>query len=261
MFDFLFATFLYAAIFCFVCCLRYQPSCAVKMATDTPHLPKDEPQPAFLNQVWTTEPEQKPESANALIEQEAGVQGAGGKDVRRALSRVGERVSLVQKSPAAMPWSEAEQGLQSPTSLSCIHSVGVQFPSVCLPAPPSPAPLPLIEESLVASDGSCKTAQSGEPVVETLKAVESEPVKAIGTLDPSKLTLRQCRAVIREINKGLPKVDRIRQKINGKDAPADWLRSQIARYLEAQPASKLPNEVVLKACIFPSAEENSVEAG
>jgi hypothetical protein len=121
MFDFLFATFLYSAIFCFVCCLRYQPNGAVKMATDMPHLPKDEPQPASLNQVSTTEPEQKPESANALIEQEAGVQGAGGKDVRRALrlrlersaeSRVGERVSLVQKSPAAMPWSEAEQGLQ-----------------------------------------------------------------------------------------------------------------------------------------------------
>ncbi len=35
------------------------------------------------------------------FEQEAGVQGAGGK---------GERVSLACKSPAAMPWSEAEQG-------------------------------------------------------------------------------------------------------------------------------------------------------
>jgi len=70
------------------------------------------------------------------IEQEAGVQGAGCK---------GERVSLAQKSPAAMPWSETEQGLQSPTSLSCLHSVGVQSPSVCPPAPPSPAPLPLFE--------------------------------------------------------------------------------------------------------------------
>ena len=166
-----------------------------------------------------------------------------------------------QKSPAAMPWSEAELGLQSPTSLSCLHTVGVQSPSVCPPAPPSPAPLPLIEESLAASDGPYKTAQSEELVVETLKAVESEPVKAVGTLDPSKLTLRQCRAVIREINKGLPKVDRIRQKINGKDAPADWLRSQIAHHLEAQPASTMTNEVVLKACIFPEAEVHSVEAG
>jgi hypothetical protein len=67
--------------------------------------------------------------------------------------------------------------------------------------------------------------------------------------------------VIREINKGLPKLDRIRQKINGKDAPTDWLRVQIARYLEAQPASTMTNDVVQKACIFPSAEENSVEAG
>jgi hypothetical protein len=128
-------------------------NCAVKIATKTANLPKEEPQPASLNQVSTTEPEQKPESANALI-----------------------------------------------------------------------------EETLAASDGPYKTAQSEEPVVETLKAVESEPVKSVGTLDPSKLTLRQCRAVIREINKGLPKVDRIRQKINGKDAPADWLRSQIARH-------------------------------
>jgi len=277
--DIMFATFLYAAITCFVCCLRYQPSCAVEIATNSTNQSADEPQLADVSQVSTTEPEQKPEAANALIEQEAGVQGAGFdvsaqpngcKDVRRALrlrlersaeSRVGERVSLVQKSPAAMPWSEAEQGLQSPTSLSCLHSVGVQFPSVCPPAPPSPAPLPLFEESLVASDGSYKPAQSEELVVETLKAVESEPVKAVGTLDPSTLTLRQCRAVIREINKGLPKVDRIRQKINGKDAPADWLRSQIAHHLEAQPASVIANDVVQKACIFPLAEENSVEAG
>ena len=151
--DIIFATFLYAAILSFVCCLRYQPSCAVKMATDTPHLPKDEPQPASLHQVSTTEPEQKPKAANALI-----------------------------------------------------------------------------EESLAASGGPYKTAQSEELVVETLKAVESKPVKAVGTLNPSTLTLRQCRAVIREINKGLPKVDRIRQKINGKDASADWLRSQIAHH-------------------------------
>jgi hypothetical protein len=58
-------------------------------------------------------------------------------------------------------------------------------------------------------------------------------------LDPRMLTLRQCRAVIREINLGLPKQDRIRQKINGKDAPADWLRGQIARYLETHPDDEL----------------------
>ncbi len=32
--DLLFATFLYAAIFCFVCCLRYQPSCAKDAPAD-----------------------------------------------------------------------------------------------------------------------------------------------------------------------------------------------------------------------------------
>jgi hypothetical protein len=67
-------------------------------------------------------------------------------------------------------------------------------------------------------------------------------------VNPSKLTLRQCRAVIREINKGLPKLDRIRQKINGKDAPADWLRGQIARYLEVHPSLAMAVEEVLKAC-------------
>jgi hypothetical protein len=81
---------------------------------------------------------------STILEQEAGVQGAGCK---------GERVSLAQKSPAAMPWSEAEQGLQSPTSLSCLQTEGVQSPSVCPPAPPSPAPLPLIEAALRSIDG------------------------------------------------------------------------------------------------------------
>lgn len=65
-------------------------------------------------------------------------------------------------------------------------------------------------------------------------------------LDPSKLTLRQCRAVIREINKGLAKQDRIRQKINGKDAPADWLRGQIARYLEIHADEAMAMEEILK---------------
>lgn len=47
-----------------------------------------------------------------------------------------------------------------------------------------------------------------------------------------KLTLRQCRAIIRSLNTTLPKSDRIRLKINGKDAPTSWLRSQIRKYLE-----------------------------
>jgi hypothetical protein len=53
--------------------------------------------------------------------------------------------------------------------------------------------------------------------------------------------------VIRFINQGLPKQDRIRQKINGKDAPTNWLRSQIARYLEAHPTFAMAFEEVLKA--------------
>ena len=83
----------------------------------------------------------------------------------------------------------------------------------------------LIEETLAAKDGFYEPAQIIEPV----EAVEKEPLREVTTQDTSKLTLRQCRAVIREINKGLPKEERIRQKINGKDAPTDWLRGQIAR--------------------------------
>jgi hypothetical protein len=79
-------------------------------------------------------------------------------------------------------------------------------------------------------------------------SVEEEVLLKAGTQDTSKLTLRQCRAVIREINKGLPKVDRIRQKINGKDAPTDWLRGQIARYLEIHPTRANSVAEVLKAC-------------
>jgi len=152
--DFLFATFLYSAIICFVCCLCYQLSCTADMATDTSNLAVDEPQPADINQVSTAKPEQKPEAENALIETETNLQ----LPVSQSIKEV----------------SKARDG--QPTSLSTDHN--------------------------------------------SLHIL----------LEPSKLTLRQCRAVIREINKGLPKLDRIRQKINGKDAPADWLRGQIARY-------------------------------
>jgi len=177
----MFATVLYVTIICFICCLRYQPSYAVTVATDTADLPTDEPQPADINQVSTSEPEKKPEAAmpkavreatNALIETEINSQLPVGQSIKDA--------------------SEARDS--QPTSLSTDHG----------------------SRNIV--------------------------------LEPSKLTLRQCRAVIREINKGLPKQDRIRQKINGKDAPADWLRSQIARYLETHPTSAMTLEVVLKAC-------------
>jgi len=147
--DIIFATFLYAAMICFVCCLRYQPSCAKTVATDITDLPTEEPQQADINPAHTRVLEQKLEPAQVI-----------------------------------------------------------------------------------------------DPVVN----VESERLLAVGTLDPSKLTLRQCRAVIREINTGLPKEDRIRQKINGKDAPADWLRGQITRYLETHPTKVMAVEEVLKAC-------------
>jgi hypothetical protein len=163
--DIMFATFLYVAILSFVCCLRYQPSSAT-IPTDTANLPTDEPQPADINQVFTTFPEMKPEAGNAVIETEINSQLPVSQSIKEAL----------------------EAGDSQPASLSTGH-------------------------------GSLNTVP-----------------------DPSKLTLRQCRAVIREINKGLPKQDRIRQKINGKDAPADWLRGQIARYSEAHPALAMAME-------------------
>ncbi len=169
--DVLFATFVYSAILSFVCCLRYQPSCAKTAERTTQELPTDEQNQADINPALTDEPEQKLEHENALI-----------------------------------------------------------------------------EETLAAKDGFYEPAQIKDQVLEAVEAVEKEPLREVATQDTSKLTLRQCRAVIREINKGLPKVDRIRQKINGKDAPADWLRIQIAHHLEAQPTSAMALEVVLKAC-------------
>lgn len=166
--DIMFATVLYVAMICFVCCLRYQPNCATTIATNTSNLPSDKPQPADINQVSTTKPEQKPEPTNPLI--------------------------------------ETETSLQLPVT-------------------------PYIKDVSETLDSQPTSLVTGQSSLDTV-------------LDPSKLTLRQCRAVIREINKGLPKQDRIRQKINGKDAPADWLRSQIARHLETHPATAITLEAV-----------------
>ncbi|MFB2836597.1 hypothetical protein [Floridanema evergladense] len=55
-----------------------------------------------------------------------------------------------------------------------------------------------------------------------------------------QLTLRQCRAVIRSLNTTLPKSDRIRLKINGKDAPTAWLRLQIKKHLEDKQEQIIP---------------------
>lgn len=169
--DIMFATMLYVGMICFVCCLRYQPNCAATVEAATAEQLTDESQLTDINQGSTTEPEQKPEPANIIVEAEAS--------------------SHIAVTSNYIGWSEAGDG--QPTSLSTGHD-------------------------------SSKTV-----------------------LDPSKLTLRQCRAVIREINKGLAKQDRIRQKINGKDAPSDWLRGQIARYLETHADEAMAMEEILKA--------------
>ena len=175
--DIIFATVLYVTMICFVCCLRYQPSFATTVTTNTTDLPTDEPQPADISQVWTTEPEQKPEPAMP-------------KAVREATNALIETETSLQLPVAQYINEASEPGDSQPTSLSTGH--------------------------------------------DSLNIV----------VNPSKLTLRQCRAVIREVNKGLPKQNRIRQKINGKDAPADWLRSQITRYLETHPDEAMAVEEV-----------------
>lgn len=70
------------------------------------------------------------------------------------------------------------------------------------------------------------------------KETQPQSIKTL-TIDPNSLTRRQCSTVIREINKGLPKGDRIRQKVNGVDQPTDWMRVQIARHLEGKPQDAL----------------------
>jgi len=109
-------------------------------------------------------------------------------------------------------------------------------------------PAHTLEPSQKLKSAPALVEDSLTPVIEPVLEADDKLLLNIGTLDSSKLTLRQCRAVIRFINQGLPKQDRIRQKINGKDAPTDWLRGQIARYLEVHPARANSVEEVLKAC-------------
>jgi len=168
--DIMFATMLYVAMICFVCCLRYQPDCATTVETATAYRLTDESQQTDINQGSTAQPELLPEPVNILVETEASSHTAVTRYIKEA-SEGGD-----------------SQPISSVTGQDSLHIV----------------------------------------------------------LDPSKLTLRQCRAVIREINKGLARQDRIRQKINGKDAPADWLRSQIVRYLEAHPSIAMAVEELLK---------------
>lgn len=82
-------------------------------------------------------------------------------------------------------------------------------------------------------------AQSAIP--ETLaQSIEVPPIATKPkTLDPYSLTRRQCSTVIRALNKGLPKGERIRQKVNGVDQSTDWMRVQIARHLEGKPQDAL----------------------
>lgn len=74
----------------------------------------------------------------------------------------------------------------------------------------------------------------------TLSLPESEQIE--------KLTLRQCRAVIRSLNSTVPKSASIRLKINGKDAPISWLQAQIRKHLEDRRLQAAPIiEQILKA--------------
>lgn len=70
-----------------------------------------------------------------------------------------------------------------------------------------------------------------QPAVDPFTNSHSETLNCLSTLDLDHLPLRECRKAIRLINTHLPKPERIRQKIKGKDAPVAWLRQQIKQYL------------------------------
>jgi hypothetical protein len=68
-------------------------------------------------------------------------------------------------------------------------------------------------------------------------SVESSVEVQSTSLDVDSLSLRELRQVIRALNEGLAKNDpqRIRQKVNKKDAPLDWLKSQVKTRLKEEP--------------------------
>jgi hypothetical protein len=50
-----------------------------------------------------------------------------------------------------------------------------------------------------------------------------------------RLTLRQCRTVIRALNSTVPRSEHIRLKLNKKDVPVDSLKFQIKKHFEHRP--------------------------
>lgn len=67
-------------------------------------------------------------------------------------------------------------------------------------------------------------------------------------LQVDRLSLRQCRTVIRALNSTLPRSDRIRLKLNKKDVPVASLKFQIKKHFEHRPQQVVSlMEQILKA--------------
>lgn len=93
-------------------------------------------------------------------------------------------------------------------------------------------PYPVMFEPKQFEDATLAPTSVLNRTQKELHCVKTEYSPAI---DFTALSLRQCRAIIKEINKELPRTERIRQKVNRKDQPLSWLRSQIKKRLEQEP--------------------------
>jgi hypothetical protein len=106
-------------------------------------------------------------------------------------------------------------------------------------------PYPVMFEPTQLEDATVAPTSILDRTKKELCYIKTEYSPAI---DFTTLSLRQCRAIIKEINKELPRTERIRQKVNRKDQPLSWLRSQIKKRLEQEPINtSLVISSVLKA--------------
>jgi len=106
-------------------------------------------------------------------------------------------------------------------------------------------PYPVMFEPTQLEDATLVPTSILNRTKKELRCVKTEYEPAI---DFTALSLRQCRAIIKEINKELPRTERIRQKVNRKNQPLSWLRSQIKKRLEQEPINtSLVISSVLKA--------------
>ncbi|MDF0555905.1 hypothetical protein [Kamptonema sp. UHCC 0994] len=88
-------------------------------------------------------------------------------------------------------------------------------------------------QELTAEQGLTSSLQVKAELASNIQ-LDTDPLN-LPFIQVDSLTLRQCRTVIRAINSTLPKSDRLSLKLNKKDAPIDWLKTQIKKQLENHP--------------------------